>query len=296
MSHKLQQPACMSGYVRIMANKQKIMIELSGGVDSAASLFLLKEKGFDVFGVMMLLHDNPNFSQEVESAKQICEKFKCPFELIDVRKSFKKNVIDYFINTYKQAKTPNPCIVCNMTMKFGLMFEHAKKLNCEKIATGHYARITCQNNIYNLMQAKDKSKDQSYVLFFLNQNQLSKLEFPLGEYTKEEIRKIAKNENFPCFDKQESQDICFIEDGDYPKFIIDNSNYKNKKGNVVDSEGNILGKHSGLINYTIGQRKGLGLAFSQPMYVTSLDAKNNSIQLGNKQETLSNNVAVNDIY
>lgn len=270
------------------------MIELSGGVDSAATAFLLKEKGYDCVGAMMRLHDDPNIENEIKSAQNICEELDIPFNLLDLRDKFKEYVIQYFIDTYKCAKTPNPCIECNRNLKFGLMFEYAKKFNCQKIATGHYAQIENIDGKFQLKCAKDSNKDQSYVLFFLNREQLSKIEFPLGNYTKDQVREIAKQAGFSCANKSESQDICFIPDNNYKNFIQKNSDYCSTPGNVINSSGKVLGQHLGLINYTIGQRKGLGLAFSEPMYVTKLDAKNNQVILGTKGETLQKHVVISN--
>lgn len=277
------------------ATNTKVLVEISGGVDSAVCLHLLKEKGYQCIGAMMLLSDNIDSGPDIDSAKDICNKMNVKFKLIDLRKEFKNNVIDYFINTYKKAKTPNPCIVCNKTMKFGEMLKIANDNDCEKIATGHYAQIVQNEDKYELHQSKDVNKDQSYVLYFLDQNVLSRLLLPLGQITKKDVRSLAKKLNFDCADKAESQDICFIKDGNYSKFITDNTSYKNCPGKIVDTAGKVLGEHKGLINYTIGQRKGFGLAFGEPRYVTKLDAKNNLVVLGTKEETLQNEVHINNI-
>lgn len=275
-----------------MPNNEKILVELSGGVDSCASAIILKDKGLDVRGAMMQLHDTSTFQEDVQNAEEICKRLDLPFDVFDLRKEFRQNVIDYFINSYKNALTPNPCIVCNQTMKFGTMFDLAQKQNCEKLATGHYAQIKYENNTYSLHCAKDKNKDQSYVLHFLNQEQLAKIEFPLGGYTKDEVRQIVKDAGFSFSEKADSQDICFVDDGNYPKFILENSDYKPKPGNVINSQGEIVGTHEGLINYTIGQRKGLGIAFSEPMFITKLNAQENTITLGTKDETFQEEVLI----
>lgn len=253
----------------------KVLVELSGGVDSAVCAYLLKEQGYDVYGVTMMFHE------DTDSGEEICKQLDIPFKMLDLREEFKRNVIDYFAETYRAALTPNPCIVCNKTMKFGLMFNE----DFDYLATGHYARIKDRS----LYRAKDKNKDQSYVLHFLNKKQLSKILFPLGEYTKDEVIDLSNNFNFPK--KKESQDICFVPDGNYAKFISDNYNYEFIPGNIVDEQGNILGQHKGLINYTIGQRKGLEVAAGKPIYIKALDAEKNQIVVGN---TETNKVQIKD--
>lgn len=272
----------------------KVLLEMSGGLDSSCAAILLQKKGYDVIGVMMHLHDSETFSNDLQVAKDVAKKLNIDFQVADYRKKFKEEVIDYFINTYKEAKTPNPCIVCNQKMKFGAIFDFSQKLDCDHIATGHYANIIQNKNAYELHKAKDLSKDQSYVLHFLNQDQLLKILFPLGEYTKEEVRALAQKENLPCVDKPESQDICFVEDKTYSDFIQNNSDYVPTPGNVIDTKGNVLGQHEGLINYTIGQRKGLGIAGGDPLYVLSLNKDSNDVVLGSKNETFANEVRVSN--
>lgn len=275
-------------------NQQKILVELSGGLDSSYAAVLLQKQGFEVIGVMMLLQESSTFEADRKVAEEVSKNIGIDFHVIDFRKEFKCEVIDYFIESYKQAKTPNPCIICNQRMKFGAVFDLAQKFDCDYIATGHYAQIKFENGLYALYHAKDKSKDQSYVLHFLNQDKLSKIIFPLGKYTKDEIRKFANEAGLPCVDKEESMDICFVENKNYPEFILQNSDYIAQPGNVIDTKGNLLGQHEGLINYTIGQRKGLGIAANEPLYVLSLNKEKNEIVLGTKEETLTNEVKVSD--
>lgn len=275
-------------------DNNKVMVEISGGVDSAVTTYLLKKQGYNCIGAMMRLHDTESFKKDLDSAKNMCKSLDIPFKLFDLRKEFKEMVIQYFVDSYAKAKTPNPCVMCNQKMKFGKMLEIAHEMGCKKIATGHYARIVYKNDCYNLLKAKDTKKDQSYVLFFLKQNQLSNIILPLGEYTKEQVKQIATKLNLDCAQNKESQDICFIEDGNYARFIHENSSIKDIPGKVVDCNGNILGEHIGLLHYTVGQRKGLGLAFNEPKYISKLDSKNNQIVLGNKEECIQNDVHIDE--
>ena len=277
-----------------MSNQKKILVELSGGLDSSVAAILLQNQGYEVVGCMMHLHDSPTFDSDLKVAKSVAKQLKIEFHVVDCREKFQQEVISYFIDTYKEAKTPNPCIFCNQKMKFGLVFELAKKLNCDHIATGHYACVKHENGVYSLYKAKDLTKDQSYVLHFLDQEKLSKIIFPLGEYTKDEVRELAREANLPCVDKEESMDICFVEDKSYSEFILKNTDYDPRPGNVVDTKGNVLGQHEGLINYTIGQRKGLGIAGGDPLYVLSLDKTKNEVILGTKDETFTNEVSVSN--
>lgn len=275
-------------------HNHKVLLEMSGGLDSSTAAILLQNEGYNVIGVMMHLHDNEVFSIDLQVAKKVAKKLNIEFQVVDYREKFKEDVINYFINTYKQAKTPNPCIVCNQKMKFGAIFDIAKQLDCEYVATGHYARIRFENATYSLHRAKDLNKDQSYVLHFLDQEKLSKILLPLGAYTKEEVREIALCGKLPCADKKESMDICFVENKTYHEFILNNSDYASKPGNVVDTKGKVLGQHEGLINYTIGQRKGLGIAGGDPLYVLSLDKDKNEVVLGSKEETFTNEVTISN--
>ena len=277
-----------------MSNQKKILVELSGGLDSSVATILLQNQGYEVVGCMMHLHDSTIFDTDKKTAESVAQQLRIDFHVVDFREKFKEEVIDYFINTYKDAKTPNPCIVCNQKMKFGLVFELAKKLNCDHIATGHYACVKHENGVYSLYKAKDLTKDQSYVLHFLDQDKLSRIIFPLGDYTKDEVRALARASALPCVDKPESQDICFVSDETYADFIQKNSDYVPTPGNVVDTKGNLLGQHEGLINYTIGQRKGLGIAGGDPLYVLSLNKDSNEVVLGTKEETFAKEVCVSN--
>lgn len=270
---------------------EKILIALSGGVDSSAAAGILTKK-YDCTGAMMSLYCSN--SQDINDAKSICDKLNIPFILLDYKKLFENTVIKYFIDTYENGQTPNPCVICNTKLKFGAMLEEAEKLGCTKIATGHYANIEYLNGRYCLKKASDLKKDQSYVLYGLTQKQLAKTIFPLGNCTKDNARTIADNLNFSTHRKKESMDICFVPDGDYFKFIEEYTGKKYKNGLFKDKNGNILGEHKGIIKYTIGQRKGLGLALPKPMYVCEKNITANEVILCSNEELFSKNVYVNN--
>ena len=262
---------------------EKVAIGMSGGVDSSVAAALLKNRGYDVIGVTMLLGDNDQ--KNVDDAKNVCKKLGIEHYTVDFREEFQKNVIDYFVEEYQNGRTPNPCVVCNRFLKFDAMLTFAKSLGTDKIATGHYAKIEYNENTgrYLLKQANSSQKDQTYALYTLTQNQLSKTVMPLGELeSKAETRKIAEELGLDVAGKSDSMEICFIPDKDYASFIEKYSGKSGEPGDFVDTEGNILGRHSGIINYTIGQRKGLGITFGKPMFVTKIDAEKNQVVLGEK--------------
>lgn len=256
---------------------QKVFVGLSGGVDSSVAAALLKQKGYDVEGISLILTPNDDGSAS-RDAKAVADALSIPFHVIDMKSAFAERVIDYFVEEYKKGRTPNPCIRCNETIKFGLMLEKALEMGADFLATGHYAKIAFENGKY-LLKAADSVKDQSYFLYRLNQDQLSHVLFPIADMEKEDTRAIARDLGLPVADKGDSQEICFIPDNDYVKFIREYSNFESIPGNFVDLNGNVIGQHSGIINYTIGQRKGLGVAFGEPMFVTKIDAKTNEVVL-----------------
>ena len=275
--------------------KEKILAALSGGVDSAVAAWLLLREDYDVSGITMKLYDPENAvpdsddignaSQDILDAKSICDTLGIEHFTVAFGESFCKNVIDSFVNEYKNGGTPNPCVECNRTIKFGKLMDLAISRGYNKLATGHYARIEKgEDGRYLLKKAADASKDQSYFLWSLTQNQLSHVLFPLGSMTKPEIRKIAEANGFVNAHKSDSQDICFIPDGEYAKFICERTNESFPAGNFVDLSGNVLGKHSGIINYTVGQRKGLGIALGKPAFVHSKDVTNNTVTLSDDAE------------
>ena len=264
---------------------------MSGGVDSSVAALLLKERGMDCVGATMQLF-SPSLlgleslpNDDVKDAKEIADRLNIPFLALELLDAFRHNVIDYFVNTYLEGGTPNPCVECNRTMKFGKLLEEARALGCDSIATGHYARITQDTNgRWLVKKAADASKDQTYVLWQLSQDQLAHTLLPLGDYTKDEIRAIAEKNGFCNAHRRDSQDICFIPDGDYVNFIERYTKASFPAGDFVDLSGKPLGKHNGMIHYTIGQRKGLGIAFGKPTYVCAKCAKTNTVTLGDNED------------
>lgn len=280
--------------------KKKVVIGLSGGVDSSVAALLLKQSGYDVIGVTMDLYQKEakDTSNAISDARKIADKIGIPFYSIDFKDEFKKYVIDCFAKDYMEGRTPNPCIECNKHLKFGLMLNTAKEMfDADYIATGHYAKIEYNENTnrYYIRESSVIGKDQSYVLYGLTQEQLKHVLMPLGDYTKEEIRQIARDNAFITADKKDSQEICFVEDNDYAGFIKRKYNYKPIKGEFIDTSANKYGLHKGIIHYTVGQRRGLGLSLKSPLYVKKLDSKTNQVILCPKEELVSDSLICNNI-
>ena len=265
----------------------KVMVGMSGGVDSAVSALVLKNAGHDVTGVNCRFYDadKTKVSQDVEDAKKVADALGIPFETYELYGGFEDKVISHFIASYLKGETPNPCIECNRHLKFGKLLQKALDEGFDYIATGHYARIDFDESSgrYLLKKGADESKDQSYVLYCLTQHQLRHTLFPLGDMTKDDARTLAEEMSFVNAKKGDSQDICFIPDGDYASFIEGRLDYTLPKGNFVDTDGNILGQHQGIIHYTVGQRKGLGIALGKPAFVQSKSAEDNTVVLGSNE-------------
>ena len=279
---------------------KKVLLGMSGGVDSSVSALLLKEEGYEVIGTTLELfvgNGGCNMKNDID-AKNVCDFIGIPHFTYDYKNEFKKHVIDDFIECYANCKTPNPCIECNRYMKFGFMYEKAKELGCDYIATGHYAKTEYSEKYHRWALKKSKSgkKDQSYVLWNIPKDLIEHIIFPLADFeNKDEIREIARKNNLKVANKPDSEDICFIPDGNYKKFLENNSDINPKKGNIVNSKGDILGKHTGLYNYTIGQRKGLGISYSVPLFVLGFNRARNEVIVGEEKELYKKEIIVTDI-
>ena len=275
----------------------KVAVALSGGIDSAVTASLLLEQGYEVVGITGLMTCTEDSEQVVLNAKKVAQKLNIEHFVVDVSKEFDEKIITYFENSYKNGETPNPCIMCNKHIKWGTLFDYAiNELKADYIATGHYAKIVENNGIYKLFPASDEHKDQLYFLFLLNQKHLSKTLFPLSNYTKSEVREFAQKYDLPPKSAKESQDICFIKAPMTTKKYL-NSIYEPQKGNFVEkSTGKILGKHEGFWQYTIGQRKGIGIAAPQPLYVIDIEPENNIVYVGYKEELDTKNVELKNFY
>lgn len=284
-------------------NQKKVLVAMSGGVDSSVAAFLLKKRGHEVVGVTMCLGilDNDDSSQTkccgaeaINDAKKVCLDLDIPHYVLDFSKEMKEQVIDDFISEYKKGRTPNPCVRCNYYLKFGKLLDYAKNMEFDFLATGHYAKIKRIKGKLFLTCPKDNKKDQTYFLYCIKRNDLSRILFPLADYSKEEVRKIAKVNNLIVADKPGSQDVCFIPDKKYKDFLK-NQGLEQELGLVVHKSGKVLGQHEGLANYTIGQRSGLGIAFTEPLYILDIDLKTNKIIVGAKEDLAKSTLMVRDL-
>ncbi len=267
--------------------KTKVLVALSGGVDSAVAALLCQEADFECIGVTLRLH-TPNgdaaaccSERDIEDARNVARMLGIRFEVLDLSDDFRREVIETFISDYEAGCTPNPCVKCNHLVKFAALQKYAAEIGCEYVATGHYARLgRTPDGVYQLKRAASRIKDQSYMLYALTQEQLAHVLFPLGGFTsKDQIRAFAEARGLPVADKSDSQDICFIPDGDYAAFIEKYTGKIYPRGNFLDEDGRVLGEHAGLIRYTIGQRRGLGLSMPEPLYVKSKDPSSNTVTL-----------------
>ena len=273
--------------------EQTALIAMSGGVDSAVAAYLTQQEGFSFVGATMHLHGE---FTGVEDARQVAGRLGMPLHVLDFQKEFRHLVMDDFVTCYEQGLTPNPCVVCNRKLKFGLLLEAAQALGCHYTVTGHYARIRQENGRYVLCKAADAAKDQSYFLYALTQAQLSRIRFPLGELTKEQAREIALNQGFINARKRDSQDVCFIPDGDYYAFLQRHTGKTYPQGNFLDATGKVVGRHNGAAAYTLGQRKGLGLAMGAPVYVCGKDMAANTVTVGPNEMLFHKALRANDWF
>lgn len=286
---------------------KKAIIAMSGGVDSSVAAYLMKEKGYECIGVTMKLFGNEEAGisrehsccslDDVEDARSVAYSLGMPYYVFNFADRFKEDVIDGFIDAYENGRTPNPCIDCNRYLKFEKLFHRAKELSYDYVVTGHYAQIDfdAKTGRYLLKKAVDDTKDQSYVLYSLTQEQLAHVQFPLGGMTKTTARQIAETQGFINAAKHDSQDICFVQNGKYSDFIEQFTGKTYPEGDFVGTDKTVLGRHKGIIRYTVGQRKGLGIAFSQPMYVVKVDPVHNEVVLGTNDELFTDTLTAKDI-
>lgn len=287
--------------------KEKVVIGMSGGVDSSVAAYLLKKAGYDVIGVTMQIWQEESVQVQeenggccglsaVDDAGRVAQMLEIPYYVMNFRKEFKENVIDYFIAEYLQGHTPNPCIACNRYVKWEALLDRSMEIGADYIATGHYAQIEkLPNGRFALKKSATDAKDQTYALYNLTQEQLSHTLMPVGQYTKDEIRRIAEDIGLLVANKPDSQEICFIPDNDYAAFIEENTDKKIEEGNFVDLNGNVIGRHKGITHYTIGQRKGLNLSMGKPVFVVEICPETNEVVIGDNSDVFSDRLKCNHI-
>ena len=276
--------------------QKKALIAMSGGVDSSVAAYLASRDGFSCIGATMQLHPSNDGESQINDARSVAQRLDIPFYTLDLREEFRCEVMDHFVQSYEDGLTPNPCVICNQKLKFGHLLDAAIELGCDYVVTGHYARIAQdpETGRYYLRKALDEAKDQSYFLACIAPDQLSHIRFPLGGLTKEQVRQIALEQGFLNAQKRDSQDICFIPDGDYASFLRRYTDKVYPTGNFLDLQGKVVGQHSGAVDYTLGQRKGLGLALGQPGYVCQKDMQANTVTVGPNSALFSDTLIAKD--
>lgn len=270
----------------------RVGVAISGGMDSAASALMLQREGHEIVALHMKLFDDSGKSES--RARLVADLVRAPFHVIDLASEFRSVVLDHFVSEYTSGRTPSPCPRCNRFIKFGLLSEYAKRLGCEKIATGHYARVSYESGHLTLSRGQDRTKDQSYFLFMLTPNIMENLLLPLGSWEKKQVRNFLKDIDPVLSESSESQELCFIENGDYSDFL-DKMGVKSQPGPILDINGNVLGRHEGIVNFTVGQRRGLGVCGPNPRYVIRIDAETHSVVIGHREETFSGGARISDL-
>ncbi|MGD9047370.1 MAG: tRNA 2-thiouridine(34) synthase MnmA [Anaerolineae bacterium] len=282
-----------------MTSRGRIVIAMSGGVDSSVAAALLVEQGYEVVGVMMRLWAEEEnrccAPQAVDDARRVAAQLDIPFYLVNYEAQFKAHVVDYFVAEYSQGRTPNPCLACNRHIRFGRLLQQARALDADYLATGHYARVDLANGNYRLRKGADPLKDQSYVLYMLSQDKLRRVQFPIGGYTKAQVREMARERDLPIADKDESMEICFVTDDDYRRFLRQQAPKAIQPGPIFDLGGYEIGQHQGLPFYTVGQRRGLGIAAPKALYVIRLDVPRNALIVGTARELGQRSLVAGDV-
>lgn len=287
---------------------KRVVVAMSGGVDSSVAAALLKEQGCEVIGMTMQIWDYSSFTAEhgesfgtccslddVYDARQVAESLEIPFYVVNFEKQFAKEVIDRFCDDYFNGLTPNPCVICNQVLKFEILLRRARELQADYLVTGHYAQLVHEDGLFSLRKGMDRNKDQTYFLFTLTQEQMKYVRFPLGGMTKNEVREHAVRLGLKVAEKPESQDICFVPDGDYVRFLEEQRGSGAMNGDIVHVDGQVLGKHQGIYRYTIGQRRGLGLTWPEPLYVVAISAENRRVMVGEKHHLQVNACLVDNV-
>lgn len=286
--------------------RTRVVVAMSGGVDSSVAAALLVQAGYEVIGMMMRLWSEPSAGSlpklnrcctpdQMADARRVAQHLGIPFYVIDAQEYFYESVVRYYVDEHLSGRTPNPCIECNRQVRFSYLLERALALGADYLATGHYARVGQHNGTYELLRARDHDKDQSYVLHVLGQSELAQVMWPVGDYTKDEVRLLARQFGLPVAEKSESMDLCFLADGDYRRFLREQAPTQIEPGPILDISGEILGQHSGLIDYTIGQRKGLGLAVGEPLYVVAKDSDRNALIVGRANTIGQSSLTVEEV-